>query len=157
AECAKRGAKVHALDALALHPMTPTMAENPPPGAGWLHELALGGVRVVAGKNGDDAILARGGRDVAELYPELTRAVCGPAPARVVLDGEIVAFGDGGRPSAARLAERIEKARAGDMHGAVLGAPVTMLVSDILAVGDRDLRALPLAERRAILAKLLPA
>jgi bifunctional non-homologous end joining protein LigD len=157
ADCAKRGAKSGAVDALALHPMSPTEAENPPPGAGWLHELALGGVRVVAGKSGDDAVLARGGRDVADLYPEVTRAVRALAPSRVVLDGEIVAFGDDGRPSAGRLAARIEKARAGDMHGAVLDAPVTLLVSDVLAIGERDLRALPLADRRAILEKLLPA
>jgi bifunctional non-homologous end joining protein LigD len=154
--CAAAGAKVGAVDPLTLVPSAPTEATAAPRGAGFEHELVLGGVRVLVAKVGDDAMVVRGGRDVRELYPEVARAVAALPPRGVVLDGEIVAFDETGRPSPTRLAQRIARAAGGDVHGAVLDAPVTMLVSDVLAVGARDLRPLPLAKRRPLLAQLLP-
>ena len=157
AECAAIGARAREVDARDLTPMLPADTDEPPSGRDYLHELSWGGVRVLAGKAGDDAMIMRGGNDVGELYPEIARAVQSLAPSRVVLDGEIVAWGEDGRPSTRKLAQRLERARSGDAHGALLEARLVMVVSDLLALGGRDLRALPLERRRAILARLLPA
>lgn len=73
----------------------------------------------------------------------------------VVLDGEVVTLGGRGRPSFQRLqqrfqARRIEAARAAREH------PAALFVFDVLRVGRRDVRPLPLLERKAILRDLLP-
>lgn len=155
AAAAKAGAKAAGMDARSIVPAEAARADAAPFGEA-LHELALGGVRVLAAKVENDALVVRGGRDVRDLYPEIARAVQALPPTRVVLDGEVVAFDGTGRPSAARLTQRIARAASGDAHGAVLDAPVTLLVRDVLAIGGRDLRPLPLSARRALLTQLLP-
>jgi bifunctional non-homologous end joining protein LigD len=150
ARCAERGAPLGEVDALRIAPAAAaawTDATSAPRGAAWTHEVAFGGVRVLAAKTDADAVIARGGGDLSELYPEIARAVRALAPGRVVLDGELVALGDDGAPSPARLSTR----------GAALDAPIVMLVSDLLAVGARDLRTLPLSARRRLLGELLPS
>lgn len=122
--------------------------------AGYTYELKLDGVRIVADKRGDDVHLGyRLGRDASEAYPEVARAVAALAPARVVLDGEIVTFDERGAPNFQRLARRIQ-GRA--TRRAALSVPVVYLVFDVLAVGGHDLRPLPLARRRELLRELVP-
>jgi bifunctional non-homologous end joining protein LigD len=132
---------------------------------GYTYELKLDGVRVIADKREQDVHLTyRSNRDTTLAYPEVERAVQSLAPARVVLDGEVVAFDEKGLPNFQRLAQRIHlsddrknKASFGGGHvgWAVLAVPVVYLVFDVLALGPYDLRHLPLVCRREILKKLL--
>jgi bifunctional non-homologous end joining protein LigD len=121
-----------------------------------LYELKLDGVRIVADKHGDAAALRyRNGRSGTAAYPEITRAVRALAPERIVLDGEIVAFDDDGRPSFHRLGPRIHAERPLDVLRAQAEVPVTYIAFDVLALGDRDLRGLPLSERKTILHRVV--
>lgn len=141
-----------------LEPMLCT-AGPVPAAAGWLYELKLDGVRIIARKDDRDARLAyRSQRDATNAYPEVVRAVQALAPRRLVLDGEIVAFDDHGRPSFHRLATRIHGGGPRvDMRAAMMATPVVFMVFDVLAIGERDLRPLPLIVRKGLLARLLPA
>ena len=121
-----------------------------------LYELKLDGVRIVADKHGDAAALRyRNGRSATAAYPEITRAVRALAPERVVLDGEIVAFDDEGRPSFHRLGPRIHAERPLDVLRVQAEVPVCYLVFDLLALGDRDLRGLPLRVRKELLQRVV--
>jgi bifunctional non-homologous end joining protein LigD len=121
-----------------------------------IYELKLDGVRIVAARRGDEVTLQyRNGRSARENYPEVARALRALAPSRVVLDGEIVAFDAEGRPSFQRLASRIHATRPRDVARARAEVPVTYLVFDLLELGDRDLRALPLSERKRLLAQVV--
>jgi bifunctional non-homologous end joining protein LigD len=121
-----------------------------------LYELKLDGVRIVADKHGSAVALRyRNGRSGTAAYPEIARAVAALAPERVVLDGEIVAFDDEGRPSFHKLGPRIHAERPLDVLRVQAEVPVTYVVFDVLALGDRDLTALPLAERKALLARVV--
>jgi bifunctional non-homologous end joining protein LigD len=78
-------------------------------------------------------------------------------PADVVLDGEITVCDEQGRPSFERLQQRALLTRQPDIERAALRLPASLFVFDLLAFRDRDLRPLPLATRKALLSRLLPA
>ena len=121
-----------------------------------LYELKLDGVRIVADKHAQAVALRyRNGRSATAAYPEIARAVAALAPDRVVLDGEIVAFDDEGRPSFHKLGPRIHAERPLDVLRVQSEVPVTYVVFDLLALGDRDLTGLSLAERKALLARVV--
>ena len=121
-----------------------------------LYELKLDGVRIVADKHKDAVALRyRNGRSGTAAYPEIARAVAALAPDRVVLDGEIIAFDDEGRPSFHKLGPRIHAERPLDVLRVQGEVPVTYIVFDVLALGDRDLRDVPLRERKALLAQVV--
>jgi bifunctional non-homologous end joining protein LigD len=121
-----------------------------------LYELKLDGVRIVADRHdGAVALRYRNGRAATATYPEIARAVAALSPARLVLDGEVVAFDAEGRPSFARIGPRIHAERPFDVLRAQAEVPVTYLVFDVLAIGDRDLRDLPLVRRKELLAEVV--
>jgi bifunctional non-homologous end joining protein LigD len=129
---------------------------------GYLFELKLDGVRIVADKRARRVALAyRKLRDATASYPEIAAELATLADERVVLDGEIVAFDARGRPDFQLLAQRIQA----PAHGARVGegrAPrphpvsVVYVVFDVLAIADRDLQPLPIEARKAILERVIP-
>lgn len=122
---------------------------------GWLFELKLDGVRIVADKRGPRVSLGyRKGREATASYPEIASAVAGLAEERVVLDGEVVAFDAQGRPDFQRLGTRIQTSGASARHAAQR-VPVVYVVFDVLVVGDHDVTSLPIEDRKAVLERLL--
>lgn len=156
----KYGAKRGAFDARGLQPM---LCIEPPEltasgigqtlnRGGWLYELKLDGVRIIADKrSGQVALWSRRGPAVTQSYPEIARAVRAIPVERLVLDGEIVTFDDSGRPSFGRLTRRIH-ARATEVWQLSREVPVSYVVFDLLAIGDWDVRELPLLRRKELLA-----
>jgi bifunctional non-homologous end joining protein LigD len=127
------------------------------PRRGAMFDVALGGVRALLVKEQDTiAVLEGGERDVSAFYPELVRAARTWPVARVALDGDIVLFDDAGQPSLPLLARRVERMRAEDPHRVLLDHPVQYAAIDLLALGDRDTRPLPLSARRELLSAMLP-
>jgi bifunctional non-homologous end joining protein LigD len=156
AEAAALGAKVGKVATERLTPMLcaqePERLDDPE----RVYELKLDGVRIVADKHGTSAVLRyRNGRSVSVSYPEIAQAVAALVPERVVLDGEIVAFDDRGRPSFERILPRIQALRPRDVLKVMAEVPVSYLVFDLLALGDHDLTQLPLIERKRLLGKLV--
>ena len=151
------GAKRAKLDGRKLSPMLCTLGDVPDQ-AGFLYELKLDGVRIVATKDEQGLdLFYRSGRSANASYPEVIRAIVALAAKRIVLDGEIVAFDDAGKPNFEKLATRIHASPRSDLRRALIEVPVVFVVFDLLAVGDADLVDLPLVVRKELLAKLLPA
>lgn len=124
---------------------------------GWLFELKLDGVRIVADKNaGKVGLSYRKQRDATDSYTEIAAALAQLPEPRVVLDGEIIAFDAQGRPDFQLLAQRFQSdpRRARKIAGQV---PVVYVVFDCLAIGPYDLRGFPLEARKEILNRVLPA
>jgi bifunctional non-homologous end joining protein LigD len=120
------------------------------------YELKVDGVRIMADKHARAVALRyRNARAASSSYPEIARAVATLAPERVVLDGEVVAFDEQGRPSFQRIAPRIHAERPLDVKTAMNEVPVSYLVFDLLALNDFDLRPLPLSARKSLLMKLV--
>jgi bifunctional non-homologous end joining protein LigD len=122
---------------------------------GWLFELKLDGVRIIADKRGARVSLGyRRLRDATDSYPEIAEALARLGEERVVLDGEVVAFDEQGKPDFQRLGSRIH-VRGTGARRAMHDVPVVYVVFDILVVGERDVTGLPLEARKRILERLL--
>jgi hypothetical protein len=70
----------------------------------------------------------------------------GTLPSRLVLDGELVAFGADGLPSFALLCERMLHRRR--------DIPIVLMIFDVLRVGGDDVAGLPYRARRRVLEEL---
>src|SRR6266550_4193476 len=136
--------------------MLPTLVEEVPRGPGWLFELKWDGVRVLALRAGGQVELrARSGARVTDRYPEIAAALAPLGGGDLALDGEVVALDAAGRPSFERLQRRMHLVR--DVARAAVRVPATAYFYDCLALFGRDLRGLPLADRKVLLRELLPA
>ena len=123
----------------------------------WLFEIKYDGVRVLAQRRGGTVtLLGRKGDDVTRRYPEIVHALSRTAPDSFLIDGEIVAMDGSGRPSFQRLQRRMHLTDRADIERAVLTAPVHGMFFDCLEVSERDLRAVPLTQRKECLALFLP-
>lgn len=125
---------------------------------GWIFELKYDGYRMMAVRQGPRVQLRyRKGSDVTSLYPELTRVLAAFPFEEFVLDGELVALDDSGRPDFQRLQGRAQRISGVDVDALALETPVTLFVFDLLVLAGRDLRSLPLIKRKAFLKRILPS
>ncbi|MFG2459599.1 ATP-dependent DNA ligase [Streptomyces sp. NPDC048523] len=119
-------------------------------------EEKLDGIRVQIHRDGDVVRLyTRTLDDITDRLPELTAAARELRGERFILDGEVIAFDEDGRPrsfqeTAGRVGSRV------DVTTAAEAVPVSPVFFDALSVDDRDLLDLPFAERHAELARLVP-
>jgi bifunctional non-homologous end joining protein LigD len=132
-----------------LKPMLATLSTLPRDEEGWAFEIKWDGVRAIAYCDGGVLRLeSRNLREITSHYPEL-RALGAELGAReVVLDGEVVAFDDDGRPSFERLQGRMNLASEAAVRRRMGDVPVTYLVFDVLYLDGRSLMDLPYTERR---------
>jgi len=125
----------------------------------WAYEFKWDGVRAVAYLGDGELVLrSRNDRDVTTSYPEVAAAAAelhGRAafPEALVLDGEIVAFDESGRPSFGTLQSRMHVADPAKALRLAAERPAVYLVFDVLFLDD-DLLALPYRDRRARLVDL---
>lgn len=134
---------------------TYTERDTLPEARGYAFEAELDGMRARVSKRGDlVSVFAADDPDKRELagfYPEIVSAMQSLAPSRIVLEGRVVTFDAQGAPSLPRLAERAREIAAGHTHSAMLEAPVTFVVDDLLELGDAQVFRAPLSARRELL------
>jgi bifunctional non-homologous end joining protein LigD len=147
------------VDASKIKLMLAETADEPFSSPDWIFELKYDGYRLLAGRRSDgNAVLRyRSGLDATELFPDLAHAVRALPFAGLVLDGELVVLDDQGRPDFQRLQKRARLRRKSEIERGTVELPVTLFVFDVLGFEDRDLRELPLVERKEILRQILPA
>jgi len=137
--------------------MLASTGSRPFSGKGWLFEIKYDGVRVLAGRTGGTVELyGRNGQNITAGYPEVARALGMLPVERFVLDGEIVALDQSGHPSFQRLQARMHLKNPLDIERTRATVPVTGIFFDCLSLEGRDLRSLPLLERKECLRLLLP-
>jgi ATP-dependent DNA ligase len=128
-------------------PVSVLPAEDGMPG-GVVYEIKLDGVRCCALRTEAGVELwSRRARRLDARFPEVLPALADLLGPGVVLDGELCAY-RGGRLAFTELL-RSPRARAADQ------VAVSYVAWDVLAVPGRDVRGLPLVERRELLAELL--
>ncbi len=119
-------------------------------------EEKLDGIRVQLHRDGDTVrIYTRTLDDITDRLPELTATALELRGERFILDGEVIAFDDAGRPrsfqeTAGRVGSRV------DVATAAKEVPVSPVFFDALSVDGHELLDLPFAERHAELARLVP-
>jgi len=122
---------------------------------GWAYEIKWDGVRaLVSSEPGRIRIESRNGRDITASYPELRALNRALSHHRAILDGEIVAFDDDGRPSFGRLQQRMHLTNESQVRRRAQEVPVVLVLFDLLWLDGRSLMHLPYDERRARLEAL---
>ena len=153
----RAGAERSRVDVRTLQPMLAEPAESAFTREGWLFELKLDGYRLIAAKTkGEALLLTRNGNDYTAVFPEIARAIRALPLDDVILDGEVVVLDAQGKPSFSRLQQRGRLQSSLDIRRAAVELPATYYAFDLLALGDFDLRSLPLRTRKSLLADAVP-
>ena len=125
-----------------------------PQGEGWQFEPKWDGFRTLVFRDGDEILLqSRDEKPMNRYFPELLAPLATSLPERCVLDGEIVIVGAQGLDFEALLL-RIHPA-ASRVKLLASQTPASFVAWDLLALGEEDLREVPLAQRRQRLEQVL--
>lgn len=128
--------------------MLATPLAEPPTGEGWAYEIKWDGIRALAYIDGGLKLSARRGSDHTAKYPELADFAEALDGRPAILDGEIVAFDDEGRPRFQLLQRRMGLANEATIRRRAVETPATYVAFDVLWLGGESLLELPYEERR---------
>ncbi|HLM97003.1 MAG TPA: DNA polymerase ligase N-terminal domain-containing protein, partial [Acidimicrobiales bacterium] len=138
-----------------LRPMLATPGTLPTEHEGWAYEFKWDGIRALMYVDGGRVhIASRNGNDLTPSFPELRGLGEQLGSHPVVLDGEIVALDDDGRPRFQLLQPRIHAAGANKVKRLAAEQPAVYMVFDVLYADGALLLDLPYAERRRRLENL---
>ncbi len=137
-----------------LLPMLAKRIDALPPGEGFLFEPKWDGFRTLVFRDGGELFIqSRDEKPLNRYFPELDAPLREQLPERCVLDGELViARGSGLDFEALQMRIHPAASRVKMLSGEI---PAELVFWDLLALGDEDLRPLPLSERRARLVQVL--
>jgi DNA ligase D-like protein (predicted ligase) len=125
-----------------IEPMLLLRTEKLPEGPDWQVELKLDGYRSLAIKSGGKIHLrSRNDNDFNARYPGIVKALA-KMPDDTVIDGEVVALDEEGRPSFNTL-----------QNFGSAGAPLHFFIFDLLILEGRDVMSEPVTKRRELIEK----
>jgi DNA ligase D-like protein (predicted ligase) len=123
-----------------IPPMLLLRRETLPQGPDWRYELKHDGYRAIAFKSrGQLYLRSRNNKDFADRYPGIVSGLAG-LPDETVIDGEVVAFDESGRPSFNVL-----------QNSSSHGVDLVYFVYDVMLLEGRDVMSQPFDQRRALL------
>ena len=129
-----------------VEPMQCLPVAKLPEGSNWEYEVKFDGYRALGIKSGGRVkLMSRNENDLAARFPILAQALA-ELPDETIIDGEIVALDETGRPSF-NVLQNYRRA----------GTPLQFYAFDVLTLAQRSLQDRPLEERRKVLrTKILP-
>jgi bifunctional non-homologous end joining protein LigD len=127
-----------------IQPCIPVLADKPPVGPQWVHEIKHDGYRLIARRDGERVrLFTRHGYDWTERFSAIAAAAKKVRAVSFTIDGEAVIAGPNGVAAFDELRGRRRLAEA------------FLWAFDLLELNGADLRPLPLSKRKAKLAQLL--
>ena len=139
----------------SIKPMLATSGLLPADSTSWAFEIKWDGVRAILFVEGGRVRAhSRNDLDVSAAFPELADVGDFLGMTTCVLDGEIVALGEDGRPSFGKLQHRMHVANQREARRRAASDPVTFVAFDILYLRGHSLLAESYEQRRAALESL---
>src|SRR5712672_2363702 len=139
-EIGKRLDSLPKREASFVEPMECLSVSKLPEGLEWIWEVKFDGYRALAVKSESDVTLfSRRRKSLNRQFPSIVEALAG-LPTGTVVDGEVVAIDESGRPDFNLL-----------QHFRAESSRIHYYIFDLLCWKERDLTRLPLIERRALL------
>src|SRR6185312_11157088 len=130
-----------------IEPQLATSVDHPTPRAGWIHEVKHDGYRTLLSTERRKArAFTRNGFDWTERYSSIANAAAKLDCRSAIIDGEVIVQNERGVSDF----ESLKSAIRWQPHRLILCS------FDLLHLNGKDLRDLPLAERRAKLKELVP-
>jgi bifunctional non-homologous end joining protein LigD len=122
-----------------IEPCLPRLADKPPAGPDWLHEIKHDGFRIMARRDGDRVrLLSRKGHDFASRFPLAAAAVAALSARSCIIDGEAIACDEKGL-AVFDLIRRQQHGRA-----------VALCAFDLIELDGEDLRRQPIETRKSL-------
>jgi len=141
----------------AIHPMLATLVDKPFDNPQWLFEIKWDGYRAVAFlESGKARLVSRNQNEMTSQYPELRDLPAEVRARTAVLDGEIVALDESGRPSFSLMQQRTgisgngRRIKASDRT-----VPIAYYVFDLLYLDGYDLTRVDLEKRKELLSGII--
>lgn len=129
-----------------IAPINPLLVDEPPAGAGWLHEIKHDGYRTLLVVEAEDVrVFTSSGLDWTSRYGRVVKAAGQLDASSAILDGEMVVQDERGVTDFLALGGAIDR----EPHRLVFFA------FDLLELDGEDLRDSPIEERRGMLRELL--
>ena len=140
----------------AIHPMLATLIDKPFDDDGWLFEIKWDGYRAIASSMASPSAGFAQSERSDQAYPEL-QEIPGHIKARTaILDGEIVALDDQGRPSFGLMQQRTGVGEGGRrIRRTRDDIPVAYYVFDLLYLDGYDLMQADLEQRKQLFASIV--
>ena len=131
-----------------VEPALASLAPKPPGGARWVHEIKFDGYRLQARIDGCNVRLTtRGGLDWTDKFGDALRdALAALAVKTALIDGELVVEADNGASDFSAMQADLSEGRTDRF---------VYYAFDLLHLDGFDLRGLPLAQRKSLLAQVL--
>ena len=132
-----------------IEPCLATAQDVSPAGDEWIHELKYEGARTQAHVLGGKAVLfSRDGRDCSKTFASIAQALQMLPARNAILDGEVVVLDARGAADSGELQRDIDEGRSDRF---------IYFVFDLLYLDGFDVRAVPLIDRKRLLAHVLRA
>jgi bifunctional non-homologous end joining protein LigD len=141
-----------------VRPMLATPANRAFDNPDWLFEIKWDGYRAVGFiDKGKFRLLSRNQNELTGQYPELRNLPEYVKAENAVLDGEVVALDEQGRPSFSLMQQKTGFRAGGRRVPGRRGIPIMYFVFDLIYADGYDLRRVNLEERKQALAALITA
>src|ERR1700686_3811611 len=117
-----------------IEPMMAKLATAiPKPDSPWGFEFKWDGIRALAYVEGGRVrLMSRSGEDVTPRYPEVHAMGRALGTREVILDGEVVALDDTGRPSFEEIQQRMGLTSESEIRRKMKEVPVTYMLFDVM-------------------------
>ncbi|HEV3152450.1 MAG TPA: non-homologous end-joining DNA ligase [Candidatus Baltobacteraceae bacterium] len=131
-------------------PMLATLVDEPFDDDEWLFEIKWDGYRAICTvhEDGTLSLVSRNGLDFLGKFPELEALKNAWTTLPIVVDGEIVSLDDEGRSSFQRLQESLTSKRSTGRTRSSSHSRLMYAAFDLLYADGKDLRKLPLDDRK---------
>ena len=139
-----------------IHPMLATSTARAFDNPDWLFEIKWDGYRAIAFiEDGRVRLVSRSQNDLTAQFPELATLPQFVNAKSAILDGEIVALDDEGRPSFSLMQQRTGFQPGKRRLPRREGVPVIYYAFDLLYLDGLDLRRVTLEQRKQLLQNLI--
>ncbi|HET7840435.1 MAG TPA: DNA polymerase ligase N-terminal domain-containing protein, partial [Terriglobia bacterium] len=139
-----------------VRPMLATLVDKPFDGPDWLFEIKWDGYRALSFvRNGSVRLLSRNQNDMTAQFPELGDLPGHLRAETAVVDGEIVALDEQGRPSFSLMQQRTGMSHPGRRMGNRGDVPIVYYAFDLLYLDGYDLRQVDLELRKRLLQEII--
>jgi bifunctional non-homologous end joining protein LigD len=140
----------------SIYPMLAESISEPFDSPDWLFEIKWDGYRAVAFiEKGKVRLVSRNQNELTARYPELKDMAGFVKASNAIIDGEVVAIDEHGKPSFSLMQQRTGFRPGGKRAPTNADVPVLYYAFDLIYADGEDWRKIPLEERKRKLASLI--
>jgi bifunctional non-homologous end joining protein LigD len=146
-------------EAINLEPifaMEPVSSDTIPHGKDWIAQIKWDGVRVLTYANQEEVRLYNRKKNERTLhYPEITNINRYCTSRSVILDGEVIALGENGKPSFHEVMRRDGLRKLERLNMVAETVPIVYMIFDIIYLNGEWIHNKPFHERNQLLAEII--